>query len=405
MKTVVIGGGASGLIASYFASAKGNQVVLIEKNEKLGKKLYITGKGRCNVTNNVGVAEFLQNVNTNHKFLHSSINAFPPSSVIDFFENNGLKLKTERGNRVFPLSDKSSDVIKCLEKALINNNVDIRLNTTVTSIKINNDEVCGVTTDKGVIDCDNVIVCTGGVSYPLTGSTGDGYKFAKQLNHNIIAPKPALVGIELVGEDYKDLQGLSLKNVSFSIKRGEKVIYNDFGEMLFTHFGVSGPVVLSSSCIINKLNLSDLKVVIDLKPALDESTLDNRLIREFTENNKKSLINVMPALLPKSLIPLVLRRASVSKNKCCFEITKEERQRLIVSLKNLTFNFKKLRPIEEAIITSGGVDVLQVNPKTMESKLVKGLFFAGEVLDVDAFTGGFNLQIAFSTGFVAGKNA
>lgn len=404
-KIVVIGGGAAGMMASYTASKNGNEVILLEKNEKLGKKIYITGKGRCNLTNNVAVSDFFKNVVSNPKFLFSSINSFSPQDLINFFENNGLKLKTERGNRVFPESDKASDVTKTLQKVLVDNDVDIRLNNKVISINIDDCKIKSVTTEIGEIECDSVIVCTGGISYPLTGSDGDGYKLAKRLNHNVIDPRPALVGIELKGDNFLSAQGLSLKNVKLSAKLGEKVLYSEFGEMLFTHFGISGPIVLSCSSVINRKDLQNIDIFIDLKPALDEQTLDKRLLSEFKINNLKDLSSAMRSLMPKSLIEIVLNLAKVSQNRKCSEITQEERKRILYAIKYLNFKVKKLRPVDEAIVTSGGVDVKQINPKTMESKLVKGLYFAGEVLDVDAFTGGFNLQIAFSTGFSAGKNA
>lgn len=404
-KVVVIGGGAAGMMSAICSAQKGNSVILLEKNEKLGKKIYITGKGRCNLTSNVDNAEFFNNVVNNPKFLYSAINSFPSSKLMSFFEENGLVLKEERGNRVFPQSDKASDVTKTLEKLLLRLGVDIRLNTTVTSLKYEDNKICSVLTDNGQIQCDCIIVCTGGLSYPLTGSTGDGYIFAKQTGHTIIAPEPALVGIELKGSDFTELQGVSLKNVSLKAMQSNKVIFNAFGEMLFTHFGISGPIVLSCSSIINRKNLNEVKLFIDLKPALSNDVLDARLIREFKQNNTKNLSTVIRSLLPKSLINIVLRQAKLNGNKNCSEITVQERQQLINTLKGLIFDIKKLRPIDEAIITSGGICVKEINPKTMESKLIKGLFFAGEVIDIDAFTGGFNLQIAFSTGFVAGSNS
>lgn len=405
-KVVVIGGGASGLFAAYSASLTGKKVVLIEKNEKLGKKIYITGKGRCNLTNDTQLPELFNYVISNPKFLFSAINTFCPQDVIDFFENNGCPIKVERGNRVFPLSDKASDVTKTLEKVLIKNNVKIMLNTAVSSIIIKENTVCGVLLENGdKIECDSVIVCTGGISYPLTGSTGDGYNFAKKVGHTVVDLVPALVGIELNGNDYQEMQGLSLKNVRLTAKLGQKEIYTDFGEMLFTHFGISGPIVLSCSSVINRKSLKDIDVYIDLKPALNEQTLNERLLREFKDNNIKEISNVMRALLPKSIIPIVLRQAMIKQSKKCSEITAIERANIIKALKELKFSVKKLRPIDEAIVTSGGVSVKEINPKTMQSKLVQGLFFAGEVLDVDAYTGGFNLQIAFSTGYVAGLNS
>ncbi len=402
---VVIGGGASGMMAAISASQNNNIVYLLEKNEKLGKKIYITGKGRCNVTNNCSNEDFIKNVVTNPRFLFSSINTFSTSDTMSFFEQNGLALKTERGDRVFPLSDKASDVTKTLEKKLKSNNVIIKLNTKATELLLDNGSICGVKTETEEIHCDSVIVCTGGISYPTTGSDGDGYKFAKDCGHTITALIPSLVGLELQGNDYKEIQGLSLKNVSVSVLKGDKILYSDFGEMLFTHYGVSGPIILSSSCFINKYPPKEIKIKIDLKPALSEKTLDDRLIRDFKENSVKSIVTVIRGLVPKNLVDLIVRRSGILPHKNCSQITATERANVIKALKNLTFNVSKLRPIEEAVVTSGGVGVKEINPKTMESKLIKGLFFAGEVIDVDAFTGGFNLQIAFSTGFVAGSNA
>lgn len=405
-KVIVIGGGAAGMLSACTASKQGKKVVLIEKNEKLGKKIYITGKGRCNLANDIPVNEFFSNVISNPKFLFSAINTFSPQETIEFFENNGMPIKVERGNRVFPQSDKASDVTKTLEKLLRKNNVDILLNTCIDKILVESNVVKGVIDSNGkVYECDSLIVCTGGVSYSSTGSTGDGYKFAKSVGHSIVETKPALVGVELKGNDFIELQGLSLKNVTLTAKLGEKTLYSEFGEMLFTHFGISGPIVLSCSSVINRKPIENIDFYIDLKPALSIETLDNRLIREFKENNTKELSTVMRSLLPKNLISIVLRQACIKQTKNCSEITVNERQKIINALKSLKFSAKRLRPIEEAIITSGGVSVKEINPKTMESKIVKNLFFAGEVLDVDAFTGGFNLQIAFSTGYVAGINS
>lgn len=404
-RVVVIGGGAAGMMAAYASAKVGNNVILLEKNEKLGKKIYITGKGRCNLTSSVDKQEFFLNVVSNPKFLFSALNSLSNSELIEFFENNGLKLKEERGNRIFPQSDKASDVTKTLEKVLINCGVDVRLNVSVKAINVVCGQVSNVETDKGKIDCDSVIVCTGGISYPLTGSTGDGHKFAKSLGHSIIDFKPALVGIEIKGADFLSLQGLSLKNVQLTAKLGSKILHSEFGEMLFTHFGISGPIVLSCSSKINRCNLNDIKLYIDLKPALSEQVLEARLLREFGQNNTKTLGAVMRSLLPKTLIDVVLSRAKVSGNKNCSEITVAQRLSIVHVLKNLEFSVKGLRPVEEAIVTAGGVCVKEINPKTMESKLVKGLFFGGEIIDVDAFTGGFNLQIAFSTGYLAGINS
>lgn len=404
-KVVIIGGGASGLVSALSASQLNKQVILLEKNEKLGKKIYITGKGRCNVTNNVEPNEFLQNVTTNPKFLYSSIFTFTSNDLINLLQDNGLELVTERGNRVFPKSYKASDVTKTFEKLLLKNNVDIRLNTEVEDILTQDNKVIGVLTDKGKILCDSVIVCTGGLSYPSTGSTGDGYTFAKRLGHSITSIKPSLCGLELTGNDFIKAQGLTLKNVLLKAVLHNKTLYSDFGELLFTHFGISGPIVLSCSSVINKYDVRNIDIIIDLKPALDVQTLDRRILNEFTTNPAKDIKNILRSLLPQSLIEIVLSNAKIPYYKKPSEITKEERERLIFTLKNLSFKIKSLRNIDEAIVTSGGVCVKEINAKTMESKVVKGLFFAGEVIDVDAYTGGFNLQIAFSTGFVAGKFA
>ena len=404
-KVIVAGGGAAGMIAAYFSALRGNETVLIEKNEKLGKKLYITGKGRCNLTNDVSPREFLNFVVSNPKFLYGAINAFPPADVCEFFTERGLALKTERGNRVFPLSDKSSDVIRTLEKALKNVGVEVLLNTEIKAVLTENGRVTGVETTDGKTTCDSLIICTGGLSYPLTGSTGDGFKFAAACGHSVIPLSPSLSGIELKDGDFYDLQGLSLKNVAIKALENGKTLYDDFGEMLFTHYGISGPIVLSCSCLINRKRLDGVTIQLDLEPALDEKTLDNRLIREFDAAKGKELKTVMRSLLPLKLVPFVLGRVKISPDKKCGEITREERRRIINGLKVNVFHPSKLRPIDEAIVTAGGVNVKEINPKTMESKLVGGLFFAGEVIDVDCFTGGFNLQTAFSTGFVAGNNA
>lgn len=404
-KVLIIGGGAAGMMAACIASAQGKKVLLIEKNEKLGKKIYITGKGRCNLTNDIPVDEFFQNVVSNPKFLFSALNTFSPSQTMDFFENNGLALKTERGNRVFPASDKASDVTKTLEKVLKKNDVDVLLNTEIKNILIDNGSAVGIITSKGErIYSDSVVICTGGISYPLTGSTGDGYKFARETGHEVIECKPGLVGLELKGNSFIEMQGISLKNVNLSLKACNKTIFSEFGEMLFTHYGISGPIVLSASSLVNRIKAEQIDIFIDLKPALSEKVLDDRLLREFKENRAKEISTVMRTLLPKVMINQVLAQACINTGKNCSEITALERSKIINALKGLHFILKKLRPIEEAIITAGGVSVKQINPKTMESKLVNNLFFAGEVIDIDAFTGGFNLQLAFSTGYVAGKS-
>ena len=402
MKTIVIGGGASGMLSAYYRKISGHDVVLFEKNEKLGKKIYITGKGRCNLTNDCDVNEFLNNVVSNPKFLISSINAYTPKDTMDFFECYGLQLKVERGNRVFPLSDKSNDVIKTLNYALTSNGVEIKLNECVNSLIIENNVVKGVVTDKDKYFCDSVIVATGGKSYPSTGSTGDGYKFATQSGHKVTELRPSLCGLNLVGNDFKSLQGLTLKNVKLTAKDKKGVFYSEQGEMLFTHYGISGPLVLTLSALLNRRNPSDVTVSIDLKPALDDKQLDQRVLRDLNANINKEFKNSLDALLPKTLITLVIKRSEILDTKHNNVITSIERARLVNVLKNLTFKVHSLRGYEEAVVTSGGVLVKEINPKTMESKIVKGLFFVGEVLDVDAFTGGFNLQIAFSTAHSAG---
>ena len=412
MKVVVIGGGAAGMVCAYFSALNGNEVVLVEKNEKLGKKVYITGKGRCNVTNDCEAEEFLSNVVTNPRFMIGAIRSFSTADTMNLLENLGLRLKVERGNRVFPVSDKSSDVIKTFERGLKSVGVDIRLNTEVKSLNAENGEIRGVTVkdlatdEKENIDCEKVVVCTGGLSYPSTGSTGDGYEFAKKLGHTVIKPRPCLCGVLLSG-DFSALAGLSLKNIGYTVYCGGKKIYEDFGEMLFTHKGISGPVVLSSSSYMSALiadGKRDITVSIDLKPALDEKTLDKRVLRDFGTYKNKALKNSLTDLLPSKLIAEIIRLSGLDGNKSNSEITKEERAELVSTLKKATYSVTGLCPIEEAVVTGGGVCVKEVSPSTMESKLVKGLFFAGEVLDVDALTGGFNLQCAFSTAYLAAKN-
>ena len=406
MKTIiVIGGGPAGMMAAISSSKNGNKVILIEKNEKLGKKLYLTGKGRCNLTNDCTVEEFFENVVTNQRFLFGALNRFSPDNTMTFFEENGLKLKTERGNRVFPASDKASDVTKILTKVLHNNGVEIRLNEKVEDLIVENNSVVGVKTDISTIFCDSVILCTGGRSYPTTGSDGFGYRLANKFGHTIIPPKPALSGIELKGDFYKNLQGLSLKNVRLTANNGNKTLFSDVGEMLFTHFGISGPLVLSVSSLITRLDFSSVSLKIDFKPGLTEEQLLLRLERDFVELKGKNLANSLVKLLPSRLITAVLSYCKLSAEIKPFSLTKEQKISLVDAFKNFTMKVNKLRPIEEAIITSGGIKVSEINPKTMESKLVKSLYFAGEIIDVDAFTGGYNMQIAFATGYTAGINA
>lgn len=403
MKTLVIGGGASGMACAYFGAKNGDEVVLIEKNEKLGKKLFITGKGRCNVTNDCTEKEFLENVVTNPKFLFGAIYAFNSQKTIELLEKNGLKLKTERGRRVFPSSDKSSDVIKTLTKICMESGVTIRLNEIVTDILTENGKIKSVITDKNEYLCDKVVICTGGKSYSSTGSTGDGYRFAKKLGHTISELKPALCPLYLTENWVKEVQGLSLKNVGFSVFIKEKKIFQQQGELLFTHFGISGPLVLSASSFLNKYDKKDIALFLDLKPALSEEQLSDRILRDFLKYKNRDLQNSLNDLLPKSLIKPIISLSGIAPDKKNSIITKEERKRLVNALKNIKFTIQKQASIEEAIITSGGVSVKEINPKTMESKIIKGLYFAGEVIDVDALTGGYNLQIAFATGYVAGK--
>ncbi|MBQ4099632.1 MAG: NAD(P)/FAD-dependent oxidoreductase [Clostridia bacterium] len=403
MKTVVIGGGPAGLISAYFSALGGNDTVLIEKNEKLGKKLYITGKGRCNVTNDCTEEEFLENVVSNPKFLMGAIYRFSPDAFMSFLEKK-TPLKTERGNRVYPLSDKASDITKCLESYLKEVGVEIKLSEKVLSIDQKDGQICSVTTEFSKIQCQKVIVCTGGVSYQSTGSTGDGYAFARSFGHTIVEPKPALCGINLKGDFYKSLQGISLKNVKLSVFRGEKEIFSDFGEMLFTHFGISGPIVLSASSYLNRCNLSDITLKLDLKPALSYEQLDARILRDFDKYKNKQIKNSLDDLLLKGLIPVVISASGVKGDIKNNEFKAESRKKLVEAIKGFEMRPYSLRDINEAIVTAGGVSVKEINPKTMESKLVKGLYFAGEVIDVDALTGGYNITIAACTGYVAGNS-
>lgn len=402
MKVIVIGGGPAGMMAAITASEKGDEVILLEKNEKLGKKLYITGKGRCNITNDCDNKTFIANIINNPKFMLGAINKFDTSATQKFCLDNGLKIKVERGKRVFPESDKSSDFIKVFQKVLDKSNVDVRFRTEVSKLQIVDNKVSGVFIGNELIKCDKVIVATGGISYPGTGSTGDGYKFAKDAGHNVTPLLSALVGINLV-QNVTDLAGVTLKNVACKVIRDGKVLFEEVGEMLFTHTGVSGPIILTLSSKINKLQ-GKLKLSIDLKPALDDSTLDNRLLRDFEGNSNKEFKNAIGDLTVKALLPMIIKESKIKPDKKVNQITKEERNNLVKTIKNLTFDIKDLCGISSAIVTCGGVDVKQINPKNMQSKLIKGLFFAGEVLDVDGLTGGFNIQIAMSTGFVAGKS-
>ena len=409
MATVyVIGGGASGMMAAIAAARNGHKVILFEKTEKLGKKLYITGKGRCNLTNACDRDTFFENVVSNPKFLYSAFHQLNNFDVIDFFENLGLKTKTERGNRVFPQSDKSSDVIAVLKKELERLKVDIHYNSEVDDILIRNGSFCGVKL-KNSDDLylgDAVVVATGGLSYPLTGSTGDGYRFARKAGHTVTELYPSLVPLYVSEPFVKELMGLTLKNVSITVKAGQKEIYQDFGELLFTHFGVSGPVILSASrFLIPYIDSKEkLTLKIDLKPALTLQQLDLRILRDFEEFKNKHFKNSLNRLLPNKLIDVIIRLSHIDPNKQVNSITREERLYLAELLKNFTLNIEKLGSFNQAVITKGGVKVNEINPSTMESKLIKNLYFAGEILDLDALTGGFNLQIAWSTGYLAGKS-
>ena len=403
MKVVVIGGGPAGMLAAYSAAKQGNQVTLLEKNNSLGRKLLITGKGRCNITSSLDdMSDFIKNTPGNGRFLFSAYQNFTNKDIIDLLD---IPVKEERGNRIFPVSDTSKDVLDALIRALKNEKVDIRTNTIVTDIIVKDNQVVGVKVNNEELNADKVIIATGGMSYSSTGSTGDGYKFAKKLGHTIDEPKPALVGFIVDNESKqlcKRMQGLSLKNVSLKVLKSNKEIYSDFGEMLFTHEGISGPIVLSASVNIAKMDLDDMKAVIDLKPALSEEQLDDRIIRDFDKYKNKEFKNSLDDLLPQKMIDVIVDLSGIDPVKKVNEITKEERKRLVRLLKNLTFDIKELDGFDEAIITAGGISIKEINPKTMESKMVKGLFFAGEVIDVYAYTGGFNLQIAYSTGYTAG---
>ena len=405
-KVAVIGAGAAGLMAAGTAAQLGASVTLIEKNPRVGRKIMITGKGRCNILNNCDVPTFIQNVPVNGRFLYSAINNFTPADAYEFFEGLGLPLKTERGNRSYPLSDKAVDVVDTLRRFVLESGVDI-VNDTALSLELEDGAAVGVKCKKNTYFADSVIICCGGMSYPLTGSTGDGYRLAKQAGHTVVDLKPSLVPIESSDPECKSMQGLSLRNVALKIidNQSKKTVYSDFGEMLFTHFGVSGPMILSASSHLRQLEEGRYAASIDLKPALDFEQLDKRLQRDFAENSNRDVSNAFSKLLPRKIIVPVLKRWGVPFDKKCHSVTREERRRLCDILKAFTIPLSGFRPIEEAIVTSGGVKTGEIDPKTMESKLVGGLYFAGEVIDVDAYTGGFNLQIAWSTGRLAGQSA
>ena len=395
---IIIGGGPAGMFAAITAASAGARVLLLERNDRLGKKLLITGKGRCNVTNDCSAQEVLQNTPRNGRFLYSAMTAYPPEKVKEFFESHGCPLKTERGNRVFPVTDRSQSILECLQKVLREKKVAVKT-ARVKEILTENGQVTGVQTGDGIFAAKWVLLATGGASYPATGSTGDGYEMARKLGHTIIEPQGSLVPLETAGQDCQEMQGLSLRNVGVKLLNAKgKVLYKDFGELLFTHFGVSGPTVLSASC---HLKGDGCQLVIDLKPALEENKLDDRIQRDLELYKNRSMENALTDLLPRSMIPVVLRRLEVDPQMQANSFTKQKRRALVELLKGFRVEITGKRPVAEAIITSGGVKVGEIDPKTMESKLVAGLYFAGEIIDCDAYTGGFNLQIAWATAYAA----
>lgn len=406
-KVLIAGGGAAGMMAAIMAARNGQDVHVFEKNDRLGKKLFITGKGRCNVTNASDMENLFDSVRANSKFLYSAFYSFSNERVMELFEELGVRLKVERGNRVFPVSDHSSDIVRALQKECDRLGVNIYLNSEITNITVQEDTFSSIQLKNGEwITGDALILATGGVSYPLTGSTGEGIQMAEKLGHKIVELTPSLIPMVTKEDWVKELQGLSLKNVTVTIKQGKKQLYSDFGEMLFTHFGISGPLILSgSSYVTSAIKKGSLDVYIDLKPALTEEQLDARLLREFDEAKNKQFKNVLNGLFPQKLIPIMIRLSGITPEKKVNEITKEERNHFGKVIKNLPLTVTALRGIEEAIITRGGVSVKEVNPSTMESKKIQNLYFAGEMLDLDALTGGYNLQIAWSTGYLAGQNA
>ena len=416
MNVIVIGGGPAGMMAAIASAENGNNVILLEKKERLGRKLLITGKGRCNITSSLPIEKFIQNIPGNGQFLYSAFKNYTNNDIINFLNEEGLEVKEERGNRIFPVTDKSLDVLKCFTKRLKELNVKIEYNMQVTEVipKDEDGKLKVKTANNKIFGADKVILATGGKSYPLTGSTGDGYELVEKLGHTVTKIRPSLVPLEAFEQNMcKELQGLSLRNVNIELKNKEnnKIIYQDFGEMLFTHFGVSGPTILSGSAhLVRYKNIDEIlknkKIVlsIDFKPALSEEKLDERILRDFAEFKNKQFKNSLDKLLPQKLIPVIIEKSGINPNKKVNEINKKERHRLVELLKNFEITIKGFRPIDEAIVTSGGINIKEINPKTMESKLVNGLYFAGEIIDVDAYTGGFNLQIAYSTGYTAGNN-
>jgi len=401
-QVVVVGGGPAGMMAAIAAS-KSNKVILIEKNNKLGKKLFITGKGRCNVTNSKDISEFFDYIPTNPHFLYSALYTFTNEDTIKFFNERGVELKVERGDRVFPKSDKSSDIIKAFEKALVEKNIEIKLGVAVKDLKIKNNRITSLVLDNDdSIECDNVILATGGASYPQTGSSGDGFRFCKKLGHNIMPIKPSLVPIEVNEAWVKDLQGLSLRNVQLTVlANNNKIIFKEQGEMLFTHFGISGPLCLSASSLIKPGE--KYKIILNLKPALSEKELDLRIQKDFLKYNNKDFKNALNDLFPQKLIPIMINLSKIPEDQKVNSITKEQRRYFLNLISNLTMEVRGLRSIDEAIVTSGGIDTKEIDPSTMKSKVISNLSFAGEVIDIDAYTGGYNVQIAISTGFIAGS--
>lgn len=398
---IIIGGGPAGMLASIVAAQQGSKVLLLERNDRLGKKLLITGKGRCNVTNACSAQEVLQNVPRNGRFLYSAMENYPPASIMQFLEIHGCHLKVERGNRVFPVTDKSSSVLECLRNVMHRSGVQIKTDR-AQEILIDENGITGVKTSREVIPAKWVILATGGVSYPATGSTGDGYEMVRKLGHTIVEPEGSLVPLECAGTDCPDMQGLSLRNVGVKLLNAKnKVLYKDFGELLFTHFGVSGPTVLSSSA---HLKGDNCRMVIDLKPALDEGKLNDRILRDLEQYKNRSMENALTDLLPRSMIPVVLKRLNIANDLQANSLTKQQRRALVELLKGFSLEITGKRPVAEAIITSGGIKTSEIDPKTMESKKVPGLYFAGEIIDCDAYTGGFNLQIAWATAYAAGMS-
>ena len=413
MKVIVVGGGPAGMMAAISSAENGNDVVILEKMQSLGRKLLITGKGRCNITSSLDIDEFIKNTPGNGMFLYSVYKQFTNQDIIELLREEGLEVKEERGNRIFPVTDKSIDVLKCFTKRIKKLNIKVEYETKVEEILVEDNKVIGVMANGKTIKTDKVILATGGKSYSLTGSTGDGYELVKKIGHTITEIKPSLVPLESYNKEMcKNMQGLSLRNVKIQFKDIEKnkIIYEDFGEMLFTHFGVSGPTILSSSAHLVRYNnieekLKNKKIIlkIDFKPALSEEKLDERILRDFNKQKNKEFKNSLVDLLPNKLIQTIVEKSNINPSKKVNEITKKERKNLVKLLKNFKLEISEFRPVEEAIITSGGINIKEINPKTMESKIIEGLYFAGEIIDVDSYTGGFNLQIAYSTGYVAGQ--